>query len=85
MKAKLIAVVCGALALSACSKLTKENYDKLEMGMSQEEVEAVIGSADNCGKTMGTLACTWGDENAKHVKIVFMGDKAITFNYEGLE
>ena len=78
MKAKLIAVVCGALALSACSKLTKENYDKLEMGMSQEEVEAVIGSADNCGKTMGTLACTWGDENAKHVKIVFMGDKAIT-------
>ncbi|WP_338517180.1 DUF3862 domain-containing protein [Alteromonas gracilis] len=85
MKAKLIAVVCGALALSACSKLTKENYDKLEMGMSQEEVEAVIGSADNCGKTMGTLACTWGDENAKHVKIVFMGDKAITFNYDGLE
>ena len=85
MKAKLIAVVCGALALSACSKLTKENYDKLEMGMSQEEVEAVIGSADNCAKIMGTLACTWGDENAKHVKIVFMGDKAITFNYDGLE
>jgi hypothetical protein len=85
MKTKLIAVVCGALALSACSKLTKENYDKLEMGMSQQEVEAVIGSADNCSKTMGTLACTWGDENAKHVKIVFMGDKAITFNYDGLQ
>ena len=77
MKAKLIAVVCGALALSACSKLTKENYDKLEMGMSQEEVEAVIGSADNCGKTMGTLACTWGDENAKHVKIVLWAIKPL--------
>ena len=59
-----------ALALTACSKLTKENYDKLEMGMSQDEVEAILGSADNCGKTMGTMACTWGNEDSKHVKIV---------------
>ena len=85
MKTKIIAIMFGALALTACSKLTKENYDKLEMGMTQEEVEAVLGSADNCGKTMATLACTWGDEEAKHIKIVFMGDKAVTFNYDGLE
>ncbi len=55
------------------------------MGMSQKEVEAILGSADNCGKTLGTVACTWGNEEAKHVKIVFMGNKAVTFNYEGLE
>jgi len=41
------------------------------MGMSQDEVEAILGSADNCGKTMGTMACTWGNEDSKHVKIVF--------------
>jgi hypothetical protein len=85
MKVKLLAVLFGALALTACSKLNKENYDKLEMGMSQKEVESIIGNADNCGKTLGTLACTWGSEDAKHIKIVFMGDKAVTFNYDGLE
>ena len=85
MKVKLLIALCGALALSGCSKLNKENYDKLEMGMSQKEVEAILGSADNCGKPLGTLACTWGNEEAKHVKIVFMGNKAVTFNYEGLE
>ncbi|NDV89917.1 DUF3862 domain-containing protein [Alteromonas sp. 345S023] len=85
MKVKLLAVFFGALALTACSKLTKENYDKLEMGMSQKEVESIIGNADNCGKTLGTLACTWGNEDAKHIKIVFMGNKAVTFNYDGLE
>ena len=85
MKVKLLIALFGALALSGCSKLNKENYDKLEMGMSQKEVEAILGSADNCGKTLGTVACTWGNEEAKHVKIVFMGNKAVTFNYEGLE
>lgn len=85
MKAKMLAVIFGALALTACSKLTKENYDKLEMGMSLKEVSAVLGSADDCGKTMGTEACVWGDEEAKHIKIVFMADKAVTFSYEGLE
>lgn len=85
MKVKLVAVLFGALALTACSKLTKENYDKLDMGMTQKEVESVLGKADNCGKTLGTLACTWGDEEAKHIKIVFMGNKAVTFNYDGLE
>ena len=84
MKLKTIATIVGALALTACSKLSKENYDKLEMGMSQNEVESVLGGADNCSKTMGTMACTWGNEESKYVKIVFMGDKAITFNYSGL-
>ena len=85
MKTKLAIIALGALALTACSKLTKENYDKLEIGMTQDEVEAILGSADNCGKTMGTMACTWGNEDSKHVKIVFMGDKAVTFTYDGLK
>ena len=85
MKTKMIALAMGTLALTACSKLNKENYDKLEVGMTQQEVETILGSADTCGKTMGTLACVWGTEDAKHVKIVFMADKAITFTYEGLK
>ena len=30
MKSKLAIIALGVLALTACSKLTKENYDKLE-------------------------------------------------------
>jgi len=85
MKTKLALLALGALALAGCSKLTKENYDKLEMGMTQDEVEEILGSADNCGKTMGTMACTWGSEDSKFVKIMFMGDKAVTFTYDGLK
>ncbi len=84
MKIHFIALALGALLLTGCSKLNKENYDKLETGMSQEEVEAVIGGADECSKTMGTVSCIWGDENGKNVKVVFMADKAIGFSYDGL-
>ncbi|WP_421134321.1 DUF3862 domain-containing protein [Alteromonas sp. A079] len=85
MKAKLLLTLSAVFALAGCSKLTKENYELLEMGMSQEEVEAIIGDADNCGNMMGTTACTWGEQDSKFVKVVFMGDKAVTFSYEGLK
>lgn len=84
MKNRIITLVLGALLLAGCSKLNKENYDKLETGMSQTEVEAVIGTADNCTKSLGTVSCLWGDENGKNVKVVFMADKAIGFSYDGL-
>jgi hypothetical protein len=85
MKAKLLLTMVAVFALAGCSKLTKENYELLEMGMSQQEVEAIIGGADNCGNMMGTTACTWGEEGDKFIKVVFMGDKAVTFSYDGLK
>ena len=84
MKTRITILAIGALLLAGCSKLNKENYDKLEAGMSQEEVEALIGGADECSKTMGTVSCIWGDKNGKNVKAVFMADKAIGFSFDGL-
>ena len=70
--------------LSACSKVNKENYDKLELGMSKEEVQAVIGGSDNCDETMGTLSCVWGDKDGKHIKVLFVADAAVNFSNSGL-
>ncbi|WP_448547531.1 DUF3862 domain-containing protein [Thalassotalea fusca] len=72
------------ILLSACSKVNKENYDKLELGMSKEEIQAVIGGADNCEEAMGTLTCVWGDKDAKHIKVRFVADAAVTFSNSGL-
>ena len=85
MRLKLVTLVVLGLAIAGCSKLTKENYDSLEMGMTKSEVEAVIGKADNCSEAIGTLSCLWGREESKNIKITFMADKAVTFSYDGLE
>ena len=83
MKVKLLIALCGALALSGCSKLNKENYDKLEMGMSQKEVEAILGSADNCVEKTLHTNCVWGDES-KNIEITLVSDKVTIYSKHGI-
>lgn len=82
---KLAVVAVSGLLLVACSKLNKENYDMLKMGMSQEEVKAIIGEPANCSETLGTTSCLWGSEEGTYVKVNFVADNAATFSNNGLE
>lgn len=84
-KCKWVTVLFTALALVACSKVNLLNYEKLEMGMSQQSIEEILGSATNCSESVGTKRCLWGDEEGKHIKINFALDKAVMFSNKGLE
>lgn len=81
---KTLLVVGLLLTLSACSKLTKTNYEQLEVGMSVEEIKAVLGNPDNCSETLGTDTCVWGDEEGAYIKVSFVADIALTFSNNGL-
>jgi len=82
---KKIIVLAAVLALSACSKLTNDNYNKLEMGMSEQEVKAILGGPDNCSETLGTKSCIWGKEDGAYIKVSFVADNAATFSNNGLK
>jgi len=71
------------LAVTGCSKLSQENYNKLKMGMTYEEVVGVLGSPAACDATMGAKSCTWGNEQ-KHIKVNFVADRVVVFNCKGL-
>lgn len=77
--------ILAVTVLSGCSKLNKENYDALKMGMSLDEVEAVIGGHDQCEKQLGGQVCEWGSQGGTYVKINFVANKAVTFDQEGIE
>lgn len=81
---KIFSAAVIAIALVACSKLNKDNYEKLSVGMEFNEVEAVIGSPDNCSETLGTKNCRWGDDT-KYIKVTFVADKATLFSNNGLQ
>jgi outer membrane protein assembly factor BamE (lipoprotein component of BamABCDE complex) len=66
-----------------CSKVSKENYDRLKVGMAYEEVVNIIGSPDSCAETFGTKTCLWGSEK-KRIKVSFIGSKAVAFSSKGL-
>ena len=78
----LILLLC--LHLTGCSNLTQENYDKLKIGMSFQEVERLLGSGPTCDSVMGMKSCTWGTDD-KFVKIQFMADKVVLHAAKGLK
>lgn len=85
MKCLLIVLVLGSFMMVGCSNnLTKENYDKLKVGMSYEEVTTILGASTECSEALGTKSCTWG-KGEKYIKVKFVADKAIFFSNKGIQ
>jgi hypothetical protein len=72
---QLTLAICLLLVLTACSRLTAENYDRIEVAMTYDEVKQIIGEPTQCDDMLGVKQCTWGDE-VQHIKVSFIGGKA---------
>lgn len=71
------------LLLGGCSKITQANYDKIETGMTYQEVVDILGAPDEMQDVMGAKNCVWGKEpNVINVK--FIGDKVVFHSAKGL-
>ncbi|BCX81629.1 hypothetical protein MIT9_P1207 [Methylomarinovum caldicuralii] len=71
------------LTLAACSKVTPENYDKLELGMTWQEVVQLLGEPDRCEAVLNAKSCTW-QEGERKITVRFIGDQVVLFSSEGL-
>jgi hypothetical protein len=74
----------AALLLAACGNpLSLENYNRLKLGQSYDEVRAIIGEPARCDETLGVRSCEWGD--AQHgVSVNFLGGKVILLSARNL-
>lgn len=79
----LLAVMLAALGLAGCSKVSRENYDKLKMGMDYGEVVRILGEPETCDSLVGAKSCVWGKAPTT-ITIQMVGDKVILFQGEGL-
>jgi outer membrane protein assembly factor BamE (lipoprotein component of BamABCDE complex) len=77
------ALLTGAalLLLTACSRLTETNLEKIHNGMTTDEVKAILG--DPTDTQTGSLIGISGTTYVYHtptsdVKITFLNDKVIT-------
>ncbi len=80
-----VGLAFAVVYLVGCSKITRQNYDKIEMGMPRSDVEMVLGKPTNCEKVIGTYSCIWGDPDSKYIKINFIGGRASVFTHQGLD
>jgi len=81
---KCFGLFLGLLALTACSKLTLENYDKLHAGMSFEEVGGIIGKPDACSEVLVGRVCVWGTEE-EGISATFVAGKLLTTSAKNLK
>lgn len=84
MKLFLLGLLISLLFTAGCSKVTKENYDQLEMGMEYNKVTALLGNPNSSTESMGVKSCTWGNEN-KNITVNFLGNKTVVFSSTGIK
>ena len=84
MKTKTLLSMGLLLMLLGCSKLTLENYSKIETGMSYDEVTQLIGQPEKCDDVMGLRNCSWGNEK-RSIKVTFAGGKVLLFSSSNLK
>ncbi len=73
------------ILLAACgSQLSMDNYNKLKVGQSYEEVKTIIGEPARCDETIGIRTCVWGDEQ-KGISIGFAVGQAILLSAKNLK
>lgn len=81
---RLLAILAFGLLLTACNKLTLENYSKIQAGMSKAEVEQLLGAPKDCSGALGMASCTWGDEKT-FISVQYAGDKVLMYSGQGLK
>ncbi len=81
----VILLVAAMLALWGCSsKINQENYRKIKIGMSYEEVAVILGEPVACESVLGAKSCDWGDEK-RNINIKFVADNVVFRSAEGLQ
>jgi hypothetical protein len=84
MRLPAVLVLALGLTVIGCGRLTMENYAKLKVGQSYEEVTEILGNPSRCDETIGIRQCVWGDDS-KGVKVGFAAGKALAFNAHNLK
>lgn len=75
--------LAGLALLFGCSKLTMENYQKLEVGLEYPAVVDILGKPDNCSEALFVRNCIWGDEK-KNITVSFLNKQVILFTSTNL-
>ena len=79
----IVATLMFSLILTGCSKVNRENYDKVNVGMEYSQVIELIGEPNKCDAALGMKSCVWGTET-KNITINFIAEKVALPSMKGL-
>ena len=71
------------IAVLGCSKVTQENYSKLQIGMTLQEVEDILGKPTHCQSRLHLSQCIW-ESGDKSITMNIVADKVVYFSGNNL-
>lgn len=75
----------ASLVLAACSsQLSMENYNKLKVGQSYDEVRKIIGEPARCDEMLVIRTCIWGEEK-QGITINFVAGQAMLLSATNIQ
>ena len=79
-------LLCSILLLGCGSKVSQENFNKIQTGMTQAEVTSILGNPTESSSIafgpIGGTTSTW-KENSGTITIQFVNDKVIAKAFSG--
>ncbi len=76
-----VGLLLAAVLLAACSKLTQANYDKIEEGMSKQQVAALLGEPQEASGAsflgLSSGSAVWRDGKTA-ITVRFLNDKVVS-------
>jgi hypothetical protein len=84
LKLFILAMLITLFFTSGCSKVTKENYEKLELGMKYSEIIELLGNPNSCIESVVVKSCFWGNKT-KNIKVNFLGEQIVVISSTGLK
>ncbi len=80
----VVLLMLFVLAIWGCGgKINQENFNRIEIGMSYEEVVAILGEPVQCKSILGAQNCDWG-KKPRTINIKFVADNVVFRSSEGL-
>jgi len=82
---RIAAIAGSALALAACgNSLSVENYNKLKVGQSYDEVKKILGDPARCDEALGIRSCVWGNEQ-RGISVNFVAGQVLLLSATNLK
>ncbi|HAY29580.1 MAG TPA: hypothetical protein DIT03_10165 [Candidatus Accumulibacter sp.] len=73
-----------AMLLLACSeKVSLDNFNRLRVGQSYDEVREIVGDPASCDEMVGLRSCAWGNEE-HGLRVSFLAGKVVMLSAHNL-
>ena len=83
--AAAVAALAAALMLASCSKVTQENFAKIQDGMTEQEVSSILGSPaeSSSGSILGVsgTSSVWKDDGTT-ITVRFVNGKVAMKSFD---